>query len=93
MKESPVVGAPEKASLSCVRKPSLEATPNEFDEADPRWEKLDPIDAMETAEPEEGVGRLMLWLLPFMRVLGGVGTSGGSCFVTEKERMVSTPPL
>jgi len=76
-----------------VRKPSLEVTPNEFDDVDPRWEKFDPSDAMETVELDEGVDWLMLWEFPFMRVLGGVGTSGGSCFVTEKERMVSTPPL
>lgn len=52
VKESPVVGAPENASLSCVRKPSLEV-PNEFDDADPRLEKLEPSD---TTEPVEGVG-------------------------------------
>lgn len=52
VKESPVMGAPENASLSCVRKPSLEV-PNELDDADPRFEKLDPSDM---TEPVEGVG-------------------------------------
>lgn len=83
------MGAPENASLSCVRKPSLEATPNEPEEADPRLVRWEARDAIETVDPDVAMG----WTLPFDREWAGVGTSGGSCFVTEKERIVSTPPL
>lgn len=53
-------------------------------------ECVDPMDAMETLDPDVGMG---CCCCPFFTVLGGVGTSGGSCFDTENDRMVSTPPL
>jgi hypothetical protein len=90
-----VVGAAENKSLSCVRKPSLEAPMSKEPEDPDRFEWFEVLDARDANDAVESVVRIGCdaCVPPRNTVFGGVGMRGGNCFDTENDRIVSTPPL